>query len=151
MIYKGKIYLYFKAAYGDRPDYLVGNGLAIADHPLGPFNKHPLNPILNSGHETTYFPFAEGIAAFAIRNGNESNSIQYAADGVNFELAANTALMPIAAGPYVPDAFTSEGQGQGITWGLSHFSCTKDPSSKHSFLGRFDCDIRPLPIKKQQK
>ncbi|WP_143873075.1 glycoside hydrolase family 117 protein [Catenovulum sediminis] len=146
LVYKGKIHLYYKSAFGDRPDYLVANGLATADDPLGPFHKHPLNPILNSGHETTYFLFKQGIAAFAIRNGNENNSIQYADDGVNFHLASVTSLMPIAAGPFVPDAFTNldsdtTANGQGISWGISHFSDKTDPTTKHSFLGRFDCNL----------
>ncbi|WP_448249648.1 glycoside hydrolase family 117 protein [Thalassotalea agariperforans] len=141
LVYQDKIHLYYKSAYGDRPEYLVGNGLAIADSPLGPFKKHPLNPILNSGHETTYFPFKSGIAAFAIRNGNESNSIQYAPDGVNFSLASVTSMMPVAAGPYVPEAFTNSGFALGLQWGMSHFSDKKDPSTKHSFLARFDCNL----------
>ncbi len=142
MVIDNRIYVYYKAAFGDRPDYLVGNGLAIADDPLGPFTKHPLNPILNSGHETTVFRFGKGVAAFAIRNGIESNTIQYSPDGVNFEIAAVTALMPVGAGPYIPDIFTSEGEGQGFTWGLAHF-CDHDKSdTKFSFLGRFDCDLR---------
>ncbi|WP_111979456.1 glycoside hydrolase family 117 protein [Algibacillus agarilyticus] len=143
LVRNGQIHLYYKSAYGDRPEYLVGNGLAIADNPLGPFNKHPLNPILNSGHETTYFPFKQGVAAFAIRNGNENNTIQYAADGVNFSIASVTGLMPIAAGPYVADAFNSNEYGEGITWGISHFSDKTDPNTKHSFLGRFDCNLVP--------
>lgn len=141
LVYNNKIHLYYKAAYGDRPEYLVGNGLAIADSPEGPFEKHPLNPLLNSGHETCYFPFKQGIAALAIRNGNENNTIQYAEDGVNFELASVTSLMPVAAGPYVEDAFTDSGDGQGIRWGLCHFSEKQDPTTKHSFLGRFDCNL----------
>ncbi len=141
LIYKGKIYVYFKAAYGDRPDYLVGNGLAIADDPLGPFTKHPLNPLFNSGHETALFPFKEGIASLTIRNGNESNTIQYASDGVNFNIAAVTQLMPTAAGAYIPDAFTSDGNGRGITWGLHHFIGQGGPGKKHSILARFDCDL----------
>lgn len=141
IVYKGKIYLYYKAAFGDRPDYLVGNGLAIASNPMGPFVKHPLNPILNSGHETTYFPFKDGIAAFAIRNGNESNTIQYSDDGVNFSIASVSSMMPVASGPYLPDAFTDSGFSEGLEWGLCHFSDKKDPSTKHSFLGRFDCNL----------
>jgi len=141
LVYKGKIYVYYKAAFGDRPEYLVGIGLAIADNPLGPFTKHPLNPVLNSGHETTLFPFKEGIAAFAIRNGNECNTIQYASDGVNFNIASVTALMPTAAGPYIPDAFTSNGDGRGITWGLAHFTNVSAHTTKHSILLRFDCDL----------
>ncbi len=141
-MYKGKIYVYFKAAYGDRPDYLVGNGLAIADDPLGPFAKHPLNPLFNSGHETALFPFKEGIAALVIRNGNESNTIQYAPDGVHFNIASVTHLMPTAAGAYVPDAFDSNGNGRGITWGLCHFiNVSGDPAKQYSILARFDCDL----------
>ncbi|KMT66953.1 glycoside hydrolase family 117 protein [Catenovulum maritimum] len=141
LVYQGKIHLYYKAAFGDRPEYLVANGLAIADNPMGPFNKHPLNPVLNSGHETTYFPFKQGIAALAIRNGNENNTIQFAPDGVNFSIASVTSLMPVAAGPYVADAFNNTESGQGIEWGLSHFCDKTDPSTKHSFLGRFDCNL----------
>ncbi|OBQ52826.1 family 43 glycosylhydrolase [Tamlana sp. s12] len=142
LVYKGKIYLYYKAAFGDRPDYLVANGLAIADNPMGPFNKHPLNPVLNSSHETAYFPFEEGIATIVTRNGNESNTIQYAPDGVNFEIASVSALLPIAAGPCVPDAFNSNGNGRGITWGLCHFTNFGDDWGKeYSVLGRFDCDL----------
>ena len=142
LVYNGKIYIYFKAAYGDRPDYLVGNGLAIADDPLGPFTKHPLNPLFNSGHETALFPFKEGIAALVIRNGNEANTIQYAPDGVNFNIASVTHLMPTAAGAYVPDAFNSNGNGRGINWGLCHFTnVSDDPTKRYSILARFDCDL----------
>ncbi|MCM2679769.1 glycoside hydrolase family 117 protein [Echinimonas agarilytica] len=141
LVYQDKIFLYYKAAYGDRPEYLVGNGVATASDPMGPFNKHPLNPILNSGHETTYFQFGEGIAAFAIRNGNESNTIQYAADGVNFSIASVTSMMPVAAGPFIPSAFDSSAHAHGIEWGLSHFCDKRDPTTKHSFLGRFDCNL----------
>ncbi|TWT49377.1 Glycosyl hydrolases family 43 [Rubripirellula amarantea] len=141
LVYQGKIYLYFKAAFGDRPEYLVAAGLAIADNPLGPFTKHPLNPLFNSGHETMLFPFKEGIAAVLIHNGNEANTIQYAPDGVNFEIASVTTLPPIAGGPYVPDAFTSDGDGRGIAWGLSHFTNAGTHTTQHSTLARFDCDL----------
>jgi hypothetical protein len=97
-------------------------GLTIADNPLGPFKKHPLNPIMNSGHETTMFPFKNGIAALVIRDGNEHNTIQFAADGVNFKIAAISEFLPDAAGPYIPDAFTNTKDGRGITWGISHLT-----------------------------
>lgn len=40
-----------------RDKYAVAHGLVTAKNPLGPFEKHPLNPVMNSGHETTYWPF----------------------------------------------------------------------------------------------
>jgi len=43
VVYKGKIYTYYKAAYDKWPDvrdkYAVGLGLAIAEDPLGSFVK----------------------------------------------------------------------------------------------------------------
>jgi len=141
LAYRGKIYLYYKSEMNGPPNPVRAQGLAIADEPFGPFTKHPLNPVINSGHETTLFPFKEGIAALVIRHGLEHNTIQYAPDGVSFEVAATTSLMPIAAGPHVPDAFADTGDGRGITWGLSHFTNAGTRETKHSILARFDCDL----------
>jgi hypothetical protein len=138
LVYKGRIYMYYKSDMNaTRKQNIRLQGLAIADDPLGPFEKCPLNPVLNSGHETGLFPFKNGIVALAIRHGNEHNTIQFAPDGINFEIASTVSLMPIAPGPYVPDAFTNTDNGRGITWGLCHFTGV----GKHSILARFDCDL----------
>ena len=141
LVRDGRIWLYYKSdlAGSSHKDLLRMHGLAIADSPYGPFKKHPQNPIMNSGHETTLFPFKEGVACFAIKDGLEKNTIQYAPDGVNFSIAATTTLMPQAAGPYVPDAFTDTGYGRGITWGLSFVDSGKGNNSP--VLVRFDCDL----------
>ncbi|WP_282136775.1 glycoside hydrolase family 117 protein [Seonamhaeicola maritimus] len=144
--YKGKIYLYYKAAYNKWPDkrdkYAVAHGLAIADNPMGPFEKHPLNPVLNSGHETTYFPFKEGIAALAIKDGNEAQTIQYAEDGVNFKIASTVELTPTACGFYTPDAFKGTDYGRGVAWGVCHFiNAANSRDNKHSIIARVDCDL----------
>ncbi|MBT2161381.1 glycoside hydrolase family 117 protein [Zobellia barbeyronii] len=154
IVHNGKIYLYYKSDFGKTKT--KGNvrmhGLAIADDPLGPFEKHPLNPILNSGHETTLFPFKKGVAAFAIRDGNELNTIQYAEDWVNFEIAAMVEMMPDAGGPFVADAFTDTKDGRGITWGISHFANpTRDWKKNHVVLVRFDCDLSLDVDDKQMK
>ena len=49
--------------------------------------------------------------------------------------------MPVAPGPYVPDAFTNTKDGRGITWGLSHFRSQGGKGKNHSILTRFDCDL----------
>ena len=145
IVYKGKIYMYYKAAYNKWPDirdkYAVAHGLVIADDPLGPFEKHPLNPVLNSGHETTYFPFKEGVAALAIKDGNERETMQYAKDGVNFEIASSLSLTPTAAAPFVADAFTDTDYGRGFTWGLCHFINAGTSKKQYSIMARFDCDL----------
>ena len=74
-------------------------------------------------------------------DGNEHNTVQFAKDGVNFEVASMVELMPIAAGPFIPDAFTNTKDGRGITWGLSHFTNYTDWSHNHAILMRFDCDL----------
>lgn len=143
LVYKGKIYLYYKGEMGGDPR-VRSQGLAIGEHPFGPFKKHPLNPVINSGHETALFPFKDGIAALVSRHGLEHNTIQYAPDGVNFEIAAITALLPIAPGAHVPDAFSDNGDGRGITWGLCHFRDILKRggnSQSYSRLARFDCDL----------
>lgn len=146
LVHDGKIYIYYKSGFDDRPEFKPSKirmqGLAIADHPLGPFTKHPLNPLINSGHETTLFPFKEGVAAIVQRDGMEHNTIQYAKDWVNFEIASITELLPIAAGPFIPDAFTDTKDGRGISWGLSHFiNAGGDWARNHTILTRFDCDL----------
>ena len=97
---------------------------------------------VESGHETTLFPFKTGIAALVIKDGNEHFTIQYAEDWVNFEIKSIVELMPQAAGPHVPDAFTNTTDGRGITWGLSHFTNYHGNWKQlHAVLGRFDCDL----------
>jgi len=66
IIYNGKIHLYYKGSpqKGGRDGTIVrAQGVAIAEHPLGPFKKSPLNPVINSGHETCMFPWKGGVAA----------------------------------------------------------------------------------------
>tara|TARA_R110002124_G_scaffold233080_1_gene398101 strand:+ start:96 stop:1328 length:1233 start_codon:yes stop_codon:yes gene_type:complete len=141
LVYNDKIYLYYKSDYNGKPSLIRSTGLATADNPLGPFTKYPLNPVINSGHETTLFPFKEGIAALVIKDGVEHNTIQYATNGIDFKIAAHVSLMPIAGGPFVPDAFNSKGNGRGITWGVSHFTNAGTRTTQHSILARFDCDL----------
>ncbi len=142
LVYKGKIYLYYKSDFKSKDGHSVRmQGLATADNPLGPFTKHPLNPVINSGHETSLFPFGSGIAALVYKDGNEHNTIQYSEDGVNFEIVSITELMPWAGSPYIPDAFTDTKDGRGITWGLAHFIALGGNEKFHSMLVRFDCDL----------
>nr|WP_264619603.1 family 43 glycosylhydrolase [Flavobacterium sp. 7A]MCW2119924.1 hypothetical protein [Flavobacterium sp. 7A] len=141
LVHNGKIYLYYKSDFNQKPNLVRMQGLAIADNPLGPFTKNPTNPVMNSGHETTMFPFKEGIATLVIRDGNEHFTVQYAKDGINFDIAAITTLMPDAAGPYIPDAFTDTKDGRGITWGISHVTNVSTWEKNHALLVRFDCDL----------
>jgi len=137
LVHNGKIYLYYKSGYNHRD----AGGLAISKNPAGPFIKCKYNPVLNSGHEVSLFPYKEGVAAIVARVGNEHNTIQYAKDWVNFKIASFDNLMPIAPGPFIKDAFTDSHDGQGISWGICHFTGMGEKGKAHSILYRFDCDL----------
>jgi hypothetical protein len=137
LVHNDQIYVYYKGAFNRPNTVFVAVGLAISDGPLGPFEKHPLNPVLNSGHEICFWPFKDGVAAFAIHDGNEHFTIQYAEDWVNFEIAAITEMMPLGGNAFIPDAFADNGNGRGITWGICFFRAQGDCC----FLARFDCDL----------
>ena len=143
IIFNGKVYLYYKGApqRGGRDSTIIrAQGVAIAEHPLGPFVKSSLNPVINSGHETCMFPFKDGVAAIVSLDGPEKNTVQYASDGVNFEVASMIQVPPVAPGPFVPDAFADNSNGRGISWGLCHIM-DKDSGANNSILARFDCDL----------
>lgn len=141
LVHDGKIYLYYKSDFND-PELIRMQGLAIADNPLGPFKKHPLNPILNSGHETGIFPFGKGVAALVYKDGPEHNTIQYAEDWVNFNVVATSELFPYAASFFIPNKAEESDNAPGVTWGMAHFINYNNNWGKFcSKLVRFDCDL----------
>lgn len=94
-------------------------GVAIADHPTGPFVKSEFNPITNTGHEVMVWKYGSGIAILQHQDGPEAKTIQYADDGVNFEIMGSAIDMPEAAGLFRPNNPENTPHG-GIEWGLSH-------------------------------
>lgn len=139
VVFDSQIYMYYKSDFNGKPHMMRAQGLAIADDPKGPFVKYAQNPVINSGHETQFFRFKEGVAAIATRDGHEHYTIQYATDGKNFNVASITGLMPNASGLYDPDAFTDTDYARGITWGICHHDHWGEAA--HTILFRFDCDL----------
>lgn len=125
MFYKKKYYLYYKGeCTADGTAGLCGSrhikwGVAIADNPTGPYVKSEYNPITNTGHEVSVWPYKEGIAILQHLDGPEVGTIQYAADGVNFEIMGSASGIPEALGIYRDSNATNTPHG-GIKWGLSH-------------------------------
>ena len=143
LIYKGQVWLYYKGSPFEKVSggLLRAQGVAIADQPEGPFIKSELNPVTNSGHETMYWNYEGGIATLLILDGPEKDTIQFAPDGLNFQPMAHVQLSPVAPGPFCPDAFADNGDGRGITWGLSHITPPGDGSRMGCHIIRFDCDL----------
>ncbi len=143
VMFKGKIWLYYKSDYNTSDELIRGIGVATADNPLGPFKKEPRNPVINSGHEVCVFPFKTGLGCIAIRDGHERNTIQYSENGVDFYPKATIAMPPVGAGPYMPDAFTGPEFSKGIKWGVCHNKHVNMGvrGKAYSILLRFDCDL----------
>lgn len=123
MYYRDKFYLYYKGermgeemTFGGRE---ISWGVAIADEPEGPYVKSDYNPVTNSGHEVCVWPYRGGIAAVLTTDGPEKNTIQYAEDGINFEIMAVIKGAPEAMGLFRADD-TDDSPLAGIRWGLCH-------------------------------
>lgn len=121
--FNNQYYLYYKGeTMGEEMNFggrEIKHGVAIADHPLGPYIRSPLNPISNSGHEVVVWNFQNGIASLLTTDGPEKNTIQFAQDGLNFEIKAHIKGAPEAIGLFretAPDAISSPG----LSWGLCH-------------------------------
>ncbi len=137
--FKGKYFLYYKGEPMGEEFYMGGRetkwGVAIADDIKGPYIKSEYNPITNSGHETCLWKYKDGIAAFLSTDGVEKNTLQYAEDGINFEIMSVIKGGPEAAGPYRDEATENDSPVSGMTWGLCH-----NIFSPWGYIKRYDID-----------
>ena len=128
LYYKEKFYLYYKGEQMGEARNFGGReirwGVAIADKPAGPYVKSKYNPVTNSGHEVCVWPYKGGVAALLTTDGPEKNTIQYAPDGINFEIVAVLKSAPEALGLFRADLFQPPAEKDepldGIRWGLCH-------------------------------
>lgn len=142
----GKYYLYYKGD-GDHENrkqfgepFYIGWGVAVADNPEGPFVKSELNPVVAGGHEVVIFPYKSGVCGM-LRQGPELYSMQYAKDGLNFEMVSHVTDVPHAG------TFFRQGKFKDIdkypaklpTWGLSH---SYRLGSREAFIIRYDVNFK---------
>lgn len=123
MFFKGQFFLYYKGETMGESMNMGGreikHGVAIADNILGPYTKSEYNPISNSGHEVAVWHHNGGIASLITTDGPEKNTIQWAADGINFEIMSHIKGAPEALGIFRPND-PSQLQDPGLDWGLCH-------------------------------
>ena len=113
----------------------IRHGVAIADHPKGPYIKSPYNPISNSGHEICVWPYNGGIASLITTDGPEKNTIQWSPDGINFEIVSSIKDAPHAIGLNRSAANDMEPTGI-LRWGLTHIYNNHDEQSIMRFTSR---------------
>lgn len=123
VFYRNKFYLYYKGErMGER--ITAGGreirwGVAIADNPAGPYIKSEFNPITQSGHELCVWKYQDGIALVSSHDGPEKQTIQFAQDGINFEIKSYIASVPSAMG-LVESLNKDAHPTAGLSWGLYH-------------------------------
>ena len=134
--YKGKFYLYYKGeqmgeqiTFGGRQ---IRHGVAIADNPLGPYEKSVYNPISNSGHEICVWPYNDGIASLITTDGPEKNTIQWSPDGINFEIVSSIQNAPHAIG-LNRTVSSNDSPVEILKWGLTHIYNNDDYQSIQRF------------------
>ena len=139
LFYNNKFYLYYKGeqmgeeiTFGGRQ---IRHGLAIADHPLGPYHKSPYNPISNSGHEICVWKYNGGIASLITTDGPEKNTIQWAKDGINFEIMSVIKGAPHAIGLNRSLSVDKE-PFAAFEWGLTHQYMNDDYQYIRRFHGK---------------
>ena len=123
MYFNDRYYLYYKGErMGERLTFggrEIKWGVAISDNLEGPYVKSPYNPITNSGHELSIWPYQGGITALIITDGPERNTLQWAPDGINFEIKSHLKGGPPAAG--LVRAFDTDASPiAALDWGLTH-------------------------------
>ena len=141
--YNNKFYLYYK---GERmgEERICGQreirwGVAIADHPMGPYAKSEYNPITTSGHEVAVWNHDEGIAIIQKLDGPERGTVQFAADGLNFEMRGRATHVPEALGIFRPEE-GGNAPRDGVRWGLAHRYEWGSVTGGTNYLVRFDIE-----------
>jgi hypothetical protein len=138
MYFKDKFYLYYKGEVMGEQLPMGGReikwGVAIADKVTGPYVKSPYNPVTNSGHEVCVWHYNDGIAALLSTDGPEKNTVQWAPDGVNFEIMAMLKWIPEAIGLVRVDDPEKKPLDD-LQWGLCH---KYDDSWNWQYIRRFE-------------
>ncbi|MDO6761789.1 family 43 glycosylhydrolase [Tamlana sp. 2_MG-2023] len=145
VFYKNKFYLYYKGERMGEDRYCgereIKWGVAIADSPTGPYIKSEYNPITNTGHEVSVWPYQNGIAIIQHLDGPEKGTIQFAEDGLNFEIKGRATGVAEALGIAVSNS-NGNHPGTGVTWGLAHkYIWGNGINGGKNYMERFDLDI----------
>lgn len=123
LLFNDKFHLYYKGETMGEGMNMGGreikHGVAIAENILGPYIKSDFNPISNSGHEVVVWNYNGGVASLITTDGPEKNTIQFASDGINFDIKSYVKGAPEAIGLF-RDGTESELPPPGIQWGLTH-------------------------------
>ena len=139
LVRDGKYWFYYKGRQLGKSPAQTQMGLAIADQPEGPYERHSSNPVIPGNHEVLVWPQGKGVAAMIGTTGpkNIINSILYAEDGIHFSKTHNVTDGPWAGGTYRPEAFSDSGEGEVPEWGVE----IGKAKGHLPFIHRIDIDV----------
>ncbi len=118
----GEVWLYYKGRQWKHTPRETKMGVAVAEAPTGPFHKrNDGRYVQDSGHEVLVWPCADGVMSLVSRTGPQGGTLQFAADGLGFEVVRRlSGALPKAPGAYREDLSGNPGYDGGIGWGISH-------------------------------
>lgn len=143
LFYRNKFYLYYK---GERMGEKMTSGgreirwgVAIANNVEGPYVKSEYNPITQSGHELCVWQYKDGVAIISSHDGPEKRTMQFAKDGINFEIMSYLEDVPAAIG-LVESLDKDRYPTAALEWGLYHEYHVPEGKtwlSGTNYIGRF--------------
>lgn len=133
LIKEGRIWLYYKGRAWKRTPGETKMGVAVAEHPLGPFVKQNAgNPVQPEGHEVAVWAQGGGVVSLVT---NVGRGAYFSKDGIRFrQVAATVKGNAHAPGGFRPE-LTSHTYDQGVRWGISMVHA-RDP-----YLVRWSIDL----------
>ncbi len=139
---EGKYWLYYKGRQLGKSPGQTQMGLAIAEHPQGPYVRHEDNPVIPGNHEVLVWPQGTGVAAMIGTTGPKqiTNSILYSEDGVHFYKTHRVINGPWAGGAYRPEAFTQSDEGRIPEWGVE-IGRNRTGKQRLPFIQRFEVTV----------
>jgi hypothetical protein len=141
LVRQGKIWMYYKGRQWQRTPGETKMGVAVADRPHGPFRR--LNrgePVQDSGHEVLVWPLGKGVMSLVSNTGPNRMTLQYAEDGVTFEVVGRLPKnYPKAPGASRADLTDPQASGKDVTWGIGMAAYRGDP-----YLQRYEITLEQI-------
>ncbi len=140
LIRDDRIWMYYKGRQWENTPGNTRMGVATADRPEGPFAR--LNEgrcVQDSGHEVLVWPHAEGVMSLVSATGPRGRTLQWAPDGLRFEVVGELPEdYPRAPGLYRPDLTSIALGEEHAPWGIAMKTYRGDPH-----LHRFELRLTP--------
>lgn len=138
LVREGKIWMYYKGRQWEHTPQETKMGVAIGERPEGPFVRQNNGDFVqDSGHEVMVWPYKGGVMSMVSDTGPNAMTLQFAADGVSFQIIGRLPEnYPRAPGCYRPDL--TDPEADGTTWGI----CMATDSG-HPYLQRYTIRLAP--------